>query len=59
MESAITFEHVDKDSVTGARLVKVNDRSIYTYEQANENAKNPNSCCEVIFRHAFNLDKDE
>lgn len=50
-ETALAYKHVDKDDISKGRLVKLTDRSIYTFERSNEVESNPNSVCEALFIH--------
>ena len=58
-EQSLDYKRISKDEINYTRLVKLNDRTIYNFEKSNENAENPNSCCECIFTHTFDVDKDE
>ena len=50
------FQRIPKDAVELPRCVKLQDKSVYEYEQTNSSPKNPNSCVEVI--HAHRMDDD-
>ena len=58
-ETALSHIKVNEHDITGKRMVKLNDRTIYNYESSNMNADNPNSCCEVIFQHTYSVNKDD
>ena len=58
-ETALDYEHIAKEDVNYARMVRINDRSIYGCEKSNLNAENPNSVCEAKFTHRFDTDKDD
>ena len=57
-EKSLAYTRISKDELNYTRLVKLNDRSVYSLEKSNENADNPNSACEAIFSHTFDTDKD-
>ena len=58
-ETALSHSHVARDDINYARMVKINDRSIYAFEKSNESPDNPNSACEVKFTHRFETDLDD
>ena len=58
-EQSLNYKPISKDEINYTRLVRLNDRSVYNLEKSNENADNPNSACECIFHHTFDVDRDE
>ena len=58
-ETALNYQHVAREDINYARIVKINDRSIYDFEKSNESPENPNSACEVNFTHKFETDLDD
>ena len=58
-ESSLDYNRINKTDLDYARIVKLNDRTIYTHERSNNSADNPNSACEVYFTHKFDINKDD
>lgn len=58
-ERSLNYTRMNKDDVNFSRLVKLNDRNVYTIEKSNSVADNPNSACEAIFHHTYDTDLDE
>lgn len=57
-ESALDYQPLAKDYMNYLRLVKLNDRTVYSFEHTNENPDQPNSACEAIWHHTFETDID-
>ena len=58
-ETSIDFNKIDEGSVTLARCVQLNERTIYNYENKNVLAKSSNSAINVIFQIMFEDDRDK
>lgn len=58
-EDALTFNRVSKDDIDFVRMVKINERSIYSLERSNEDTQNPNSACEVAWSYRFVNNPDD
>ena len=55
-ESALDYQQLAKDDLSYLRLVKLNDRTVYSYERTNQNPDQPNSACESIWHYEFETD---
>ena len=47
-ENSIEFTRINRDDLQLERTVKLEDRTVYSYERENESPENPNSCTNVI-----------
>jgi len=54
----LNYSRVSKDDLNYLRLVKLNNRSVYSHERTNENPEQPNSACESLWHLAFDTNYD-
>ena len=58
-ENALAYTRISKDDINYVRLVKLNDRTIYSFEKSNMNPENPNSACSTMFAYRFDNNKHD
>lgn len=58
-EKALAYVPIPKSEVNFMRLVKLGDRSVYNFEEANVNEDNPNSCTESMWMYRFDKNVDD
>ena len=53
-EDAIQFRRLNREAVPRQRVVKLQDRSVYTKKENNLDPNNPNAYCRILFQsHQF------
>ena len=57
-ETSLAHQRIHTDDIDFARLVRLNDRTIYSFERTNESPENPNSLCWSRFAYEFDTDVD-
>ena len=57
-EEALDYTRVAKDDINILRLVKLRDRTVYSFERTNDNADQPNSACNAIWYYEDETDRD-
>ena len=56
-ESSLDYRRIRATDLDFSRLIKLNHRTIYSFERSNENAENPNSAYEARFAYSLDIDK--